>query len=513
MSIHYFIGPLLALLAFWAFGRGMINKSKGKPFRILLAFLLLLVAVAFRFFQSNALLIELYSFVGSSAGIFDRFCLMLFDLGVGMSLASLYLRVHKEQTKLFLVPGLLALFLSGVIYLAISLVNAITQPNRAAKTELLVELGPDDSIGEISPILDKYFAEYEEIFTNVSPEEDPDLAQYYKVWVDTDLSPMLIRDLRRDVENVDDVSENHPVSLPQPIPGNTYQQSDNGFLANDPFLAQQWHANKLTYNQVYEFLKEAQPKQKTKLAIVDTGVDGAHEDIKGVFRKSPGNKDFHSHGTHCAGIAAAATNNGKGIGSLNWDGKYIDVAGYHALDRYGRGTDASVAQAIIDAAEGGADVISMSLGGYHPRPPRVQKEAVEYALKLGAIVVVAAGNSSDDARKYSPANIPGVIVVAAVNQSFSKAPFSNTNTKLKMPIAAPGVDILSSTPSDKYQSFSGTSMATPMVAGLISIMRSFQPELTPKEAWNALEQTGTQVKDSPKVGNVINPMAAIQAVQ
>ena len=512
----YIVGPLLAVIAFGVFGRGMVQRSKGRGFNPLRAFLLLLAAFAYRFLIPGSWLADSYAFIGSHANLLERLTLMLSDIGIGLVLSSFYLRYHRLQSKLFAVPGVLALLLSGVIFGAMSLIQNIHMPhthNKADHHEILVELGPDDSIDEIVPVLREYKARYWRAFPQVDLSEDEDLAQFYLICVDSAYTSLLLTALRYDRENVDYVGINHPVELVQPIPSTSKIPNEKKFLANDPHLGSQWYADKLNYNQVYEFLQHHKPVSKVKLAIVDTGVDSNHEDLKSVFRKSPGSSDNHSHGTHCAGIASAATNNGKGIGSLNWEGEYFSVGGYKALDRYGRGTDETVAKAIIEAAEGGASVISMSLGGYHPRPPRVQEEAIKYAKSLGAIVVVAAGNSNDDAKSYSPANIPGVIVVSAVNENFQKAPFSNYFTQTKMPIASPGVNIFSTIPKQKYQAFNGTSMATPMVAGLVALMKSFSPDLSTEQVHQILHQTGTVVDDSPRIGRVINPVAAIEAVQ
>jgi len=271
----------------------------------------------------------------------------------------------------------------------------------------------------------------------------------------------------------------------------------------------QWFASSLDYNVCHTMLQDAKPKRKAIVAIVDTGVEGDHEDIKGTFKKSKGNTDSHGHGTHCAGLAGAFTNNGLGVASLNWEGKFIDLKGYPALNRSGFGTDRSVAQAIIDAANGDADVISMSLGG-PGRPSKAQSDAIKYAFKKGAIVVVAAGNSNRDAKNFSPASVPGVICVSAVDQNLNKASFSNTNMSLKMPIAAPGVDIMSSIPGSKYQKFSGTSMATPIVSGLIGMMRAFNPKMTTEDAYKILKDTGKELKDSHKVGKMIQPKVILE---
>ena len=499
-----FVGPLLVVIAFWVFGKGIVNRSRGKTFRPLPAFLLLLVALSFRF-------------IFDEGSIFENLAMTLTDFGIGMIIASSYLAFHKERSKLFWVPGALALVISAVMHISIALVKNISDNifSQPTTVELLVELGPDDSIDELKPILKKYKAKAEKAFENVDITEDEDLAQTYVVYLDSAYLDPLMKELKMDSENVDFVERNNPVNLFEPTPAPVYENNKYPYRANDPYLGSQWYLEKLDYNHAYDLIKTIKPAKKVIVAIVDTGVDSDHEDLKGVFESSPGDTDKHSHGTHCAGIAGAETNNNKGIGSLNWEGKFITILGFPALDQYGRGSDKTVSKAIIDAAEAGADVISMSLGGYSPVPPRSQVEAVKYALSLGSIIVVAAGNSNDNAKRYSPANIPGVITVSAVDENLNKAVFSNTNTdaKIKMPIAAPGVNIFSSIPGSKYQAFSGTSMATPLVAGLIGMMRSFNPDLSPKQAHKILKDTGRKVKDSGKIGYVVDPYQALKALQ
>jgi thermitase len=500
----HLIGIGLVTVAFLLLGRGIVRRANAKSFNPLWAFLLMLVAIAYQFFYPET-------------SILARFGHLFLDIGVGMAIASLYLGWQRERTKMFWVPGILAVLISGSIYLVSGLLSFCANELRddPSVVEMLVELGPDDQISEIEPTLRKYHAQAERAFPNVDLSEDEDLAQYYLVYVDSNYYEPLAIELGNDSENVDQLDRNHPVTIVKPQPSVARPAPPVDFLADDPYLAQQWFAYALDYNAVYEFLKTHRPKQKAKVAIVDTGVDSDHEDISGVYTRSGGigDRDAHSHGTHCAGLAGAATNNGKGVGSMNWEGEFVTLSGYPALDEQGRGTDQRVAQAIIDAAEGGADVISMSLGG--PAlfgPPKAQADAIRYAQKQGAIVVVAAGNSNDDARRYSPANIPGVITVSAVDENLNKASFSNTNTRLKQPIAAPGVNIMSSVPQSGYQSYNGTSMATPIVSGLVGLMRAYRPELTTKEAYRILHHTGQKVRDSNKVGHVIDPKSALEAV-
>lgn len=497
------IGPLLVAGAFLVFARGMIRRSQGRAFRPLPAFLFLLFALSFRFIFGEGTFLE-------------RLAMMLMDVGIGMLIDAGYLAYHKERARMFSVPGLLALSLSGVLHIfcyACDTDDVIFAVDEEKTLQILVELGEDDDIKEISGIIKKYQADYRKAFPEVDLEEDADLAQFYLISVEPAFRDPLMKELAFDKENVDYVGKNSPVTLIKPTESTITTSNRIPFLANDPYLQDQWFAQKLDYNNTYKKLKLIKPTKKARLAIVDTGVDSKHEDLKGVFASSPGDTDGHSHGTHCAGIAGGETNNSKGIGSLNWEGKFIHITGFHALDKYGRGTDQTVARAIIQAAEDNSDVISMSLGGFHPRPPRVQVKAIEYALSKGAVVIVAAGNSNDDARRYSPANIEGVIVVGAVGEQLNKAPFSNRNTKLKMPIAAPGVNIMSSVPGSEYKAYSGTSMATPLVAGIVGIMKSINPDITPKQAYSILNSTGKQVRDSEAVGKVVNPLLAIDAVQ
>ena len=103
------------------------------------------------------------------------------------------------------------------------------------------------------------------------------------------------------------------------------------------------------------------------------------------------------------------------------------------------------------------------------------------------------------------------MAIAAVDQNFKKARFSNTVNRLSRPLAAPGVDILSLFPKNGYKPLSGTSMSTPMVTGLLGVMRSLNPDLTAEQAYGILHETGVTVDDTPLVGRVINAEAAILA--
>lgn len=285
---------------------------------------------------------------------------------------------------------------------------------------------------------------------------------------------------------------------------------------NDPNTDQQWAMEVMKMEAYYRLLSSQTPVKKAKIAILDTGVDGKHEDIKGNYfsvQKKYDN-DPMGHGTHCAGIAAGVTNNGIGIGSLAGTGKkpFVEVTSVKVLSAGGMGTQKSIIAGILEAADEGADVISLSLGGpSNSSRQKAYSQAVKYAHGQGAIVVSAAGNSNRDAKDYSPANATGMITVSAVDSELKRAVFTNTVNNVKQGIAAPGVGIFSTTPDNNYKVFSGTSMACPFVAGLLGVMRSVNPDLTAKEAYKILKDTGKDVADTKTIGRVVQPEAALKA--
>ncbi len=288
----------------------------------------------------------------------------------------------------------------------------------------------------------------------------------------------------------------------------------SGYYANDPGLNQSWSFQKLDVNQLHlDIQKNKDKPQKNALtANLHTGLDARHEDLQAKYKSidSKYDNDPMSHGTHCAGIAAAVSNNGKGIASMAPNNDFVEVTSIKVLNSFGGGTQGSIINGILKAADAGADVISMSLGGRsNPSRQRAYDKAVAYANKKGAIVVVAAGNANMNAKNYSPANAKGVITVSATDIDTKRASFSNTVQDVGMGVAAPGVNIYSTTPNNEYQSFNGTSMAAPHVAGLIGLMKSIYPEMTTKDAYFILEKTGINTNDTSKTGKLIQPVQAI----
>ncbi len=126
--------------------------------------------------------------------------------------------------------------------------------------------------------------------------------------------------------------------------------------------------------------------------------------------------------------------------------------------------------------------------------------------------MVAAGNSNRNAKDYAPVNTKGVIGVSAVDQELNRAAFSNFVSDIPMGIAAPGVGVYSTMPGDKYAALSGTSMATPYVAGLLGMMKSLRPSLTTSEAYDLLKKTGKETKSTDLTGYFIQPKAVIESL-
>lgn len=207
------------------------------------------------------------------------------------------------------------------------------------------------------------------------------------------------------------------------------------------------------------------------IAICDTGVDVNHPDLRDRliadfhrdFTRSPsGFVDRQGHGTHCSGIAFAAAN-GDGIIGCAPGARGFAVK---VLSDQGSGASSWIAAGIRYAADRGADIISLSLGG--PGADPQTRAAIQYAIGLGAWVVCAAGNDGRQTSSY-PGHYPESIAVAATDRNNARASFSTINQEND--IAAPGVSILSTLPNGRYGTMSGTSMATPGVAGCLALVR------------------------------------------
>lgn len=271
------------------------------------------------------------------------------------------------------------------------------------------------------------------------------------------------------------------------------------FKLDDPNAADQYHLGLTKALEAWD----VQPGTKTtRLAIVDTGIDPDHPDLKpqldpkvglyNVFSKDAKVHDGHGHGTHTAGIAAAAANNKEGgVGMA--PGTSLMVV--QVLDEGGSGDSKSIAAGYTYAADNGAGVISASLGIY--KRDQVIEAALTYAQSKDCLLVASAGNNGSEndpvTKPHLPSTHPGVVEVAATDKDDKTAYFSNYGKTVS--VAAPGVDILSSVPtysngtgSKGYAKMSGTSMAAPGAAGVAALIRSQHPDWKAPQVKAALEK-------------------------
>jgi thermitase len=256
------------------------------------------------------------------------------------------------------------------------------------------------------------------------------------------------------------------------------------------------------------------------IAIVDTGVDNSHPDLSskviGAYTFTGSAKDGFGHGTHVAGIAAAATNNNTGIAGMCPNCSILSVK---VLNDQGSGYMSDVASGITYAASHGARVISLSLGG--SSASETLHSALAYAIANNALPVCAMGNNKASTNTPEPAYWHDCLSVVATDQNGAKASFSNYG--MKADVAAPGVAILSTMPTypvtltttygydSNYDALSGTSMATPMVSGIAGLVLSENPNLTPTQvAGIIMASSGDGVSWNPNVAfGIVNAYKAV----
>jgi|GEM_PF-4400156 len=217
------------------------------------------------------------------------------------------------------------------------------------------------------------------------------------------------------------------------------------------------------------------------VAVLDTGLDKGHSLFKDrtangrnyTTSNTNDTADRDGHGTHVSGTVVLCTPSN------------VKIMPVKVLNDNGEGTDAMVAAGIIWAADNGAKIINMSLGGFGSSS--LLTNACNYAVNKGAAVVAAAGNEADNADYYSPANIASVITVAATDKDDNRAWFSNYGKCVD--ISAPGVAIKSSVLSGKYALYSGTSMASPHAASAAVMICLDNTSLNPAAIRTALHNT------------------------
>lgn len=288
--------------------------------------------------------------------------------------------------------------------------------------------------------------------------------------------------------------------------------------------------------------------KKIVVAVIDTGVDYTHPDLvdniytnkgeSGAFENNgidddgngiiddlhgaafvnpiSGNnqsKDDHSHGTHCAGTIGAKGNNGLGLSGVNWN---VSILPIKFLARDGSGSLEGAVNAIKYATKMKVNLMSNSWGG--GGYSQALFDAIKEAEKAGILFVAAAGNDgiNNDLNPHYPAgyNLPNILTVGATDNRDQLAKFSNYGLKT-VHVAAPGDQILSTVLNGGYNTYRGTSMACPHVAGMAALLLSYEPKLTYAQVMKRLIQTSTPVpslKNKIQSGGRVNMENAIHNV-
>jgi subtilisin family serine protease len=285
---------------------------------------------------------------------------------------------------------------------------------------------------------------------------------------------------------------------------------------NDPMFAEQWALNNVGQNggkakadvaAIKAWLK-TQGSADVVIAVLDTGIDYTHPDLVGNMwlrpERVPAYKDDelgtlndlrgfsaadnqsdpmddNGHGTHCAGIIGAEGDNGQGIAGINWN---VQIMPLKFLGRGGFGTTKDAIEAInyaIDRKRAGVNLKVINASWGSTAYSKALEDVIRAAGEEGILFVAAAGNNSsnNDRIKHYPSNyeLPNVISVAALDRNDNLASFSNFGVKT-VHVAAPGREILSTWLNDEYREASGTSMATPYVAGVAALILASEPKLS-----------------------------------
>jgi subtilisin family serine protease/uncharacterized protein YkwD len=271
---------------------------------------------------------------------------------------------------------------------------------------------------------------------------------------------------------------------------------------DDPGYAAKWWWETIRTPEAWDLTTGS---EEIVIAVVDTGVDQDHSDL--ADKLVPGQRfyedgsqdgntdDDHGHGTHVAGIAAAISDNGLGVAGTSWGARIMPVK---VLDSSGSGYYSDVAAGITYAADHGAHVINLSLGGTDNS--QTLEAAVTRAYDDGVLLVAAAGNCGDGNYSYNgcsyqdqpnyPAAFDHVLAVASTTATDDQSSFSNQG--IYVDIAAPGSGIYSTYPGS-YATMSGTSMATPFVTGLAALVLSMNDGLTPDEVESIIDDSAADL--------------------
>jgi len=221
------------------------------------------------------------------------------------------------------------------------------------------------------------------------------------------------------------------------------------------------------------------------VAVIDSGVSASHPDLAGkvlpgydFFNNDNDASDDNGHGTAVAGLIGAATNNGIGMAAVSWNSSILPVK---ALGADGSGSYSAISNAIIWAADNGASIINLSLGG--TSASTTLQNAVNYAWSRNCVIIAAAGNSGNNIPQY-PAACTNVVAVSATDINDARTSWSNIGSYVD--IAAPGANVLTLQGANSYSNWNGTSFSSPITAGVVALMASANSSLNNTSLVNTL---------------------------
>jgi len=387
--------------------------------------------------------------------------------------------------------------------------------------ELVVKISPNTSLREFKVLNDQMNAfNAKKAFPNFNASIPLGRVYIIRFALDSD-----IQEISRQYANHSIIEAAQPNYLREP--------RAEEIIPNDEKFEKLWNLEKIDMPKAWA-IEKGNPD--VVIAIIDGGVDYRHPDLKSKIwsnedeipsngidddkngyvddrigwdftdaKTLPGKGDFverdndpmdeSGHGTHVAGIAGAQVNNKIGIAGVAWQCKIMAIrSGASLISGGSRLQDDDSAAAIIYAADNGANVINMSWGDY--QNSFIIRDAVDYAYERGCVLVGAAGNGYSP-QVIFPAGYSNVISVASINQLDSRYYGSNYGSAID--VGAPGNLIISTLPGNKYGSLTGTSMASPHVAGTVALMLSKRPGLTNQEVLQIIVYSAEPAVDSPEL--------------